>query len=78
MTARGRTKLFAGVPREAFVYFTHSYRAPVVDGVVGTTQYGESFAAAVEKENVFGVQFHPEKSGEAGLQILKNFCEAAC
>ncbi len=78
MTPRGRSRLFAGVPHEAFVYFTHSYRAPVVGGVVATTAYGEPFAAAVEHENVFGVQFHPEKSGEAGLQILKNFCEAAC
>ncbi len=78
MVPRGRSRLFAGVPHEAFVYFTHSYRAPVVDGVVATTQYGEPFAAAVERNNVFGVQFHPEKSGEAGLQILKNFCEAAC
>lgn len=78
MAPRGRSRLFAGVPHEAFVYFTHSYRAPVVDGVVATTNYGEPFAAAVERDNVFGVQFHPEKSGEAGLQILKNFCEAAC
>lgn len=78
MAPRGKSRLFAGVPHEAFVYFTHSYRAPVVDGVVATTTYGEPFAAAVERKNVFGVQFHPEKSSEAGLQILKNFCEAAC
>jgi glutamine amidotransferase len=78
MSPRGRSHLFAGVPHDAFVYFTHSYRAPVVDGVVATTDYGEPFAAAVEHKNVFGVQFHPEKSGEAGLQVLKNFCEAAC
>ncbi len=78
LSPRGKTRLFAGVPHEAFVYFTHSYRAPVVDGVIATTNYGEPFAAAVERDNVFGVQFHPEKSGDAGLQILKNFCEAAC
>lgn len=78
MSPRGKTRLFAGVPHDAFVYFTHSYRAPVVDGVVATTDYGDPFAAAVERENVFGVQFHPEKSGEAGLQILRNFCETAC
>lgn len=78
MSPRGRSRLFAGVPHEAFVYFTHSYRAPVVNDVVATTNYGGPFAAAVERENVFGVQFHPEKSGDAGLQILKNFCEAAC
>jgi len=46
--------------------------------VVATTNYGSPFAAAVERDNIFGVQFHPEKSGAPGLQILKNFCEAAC
>ncbi len=75
---RGESKLFRGVPRDAFVYFTHSYRAPVADGVIATTLYGTRFAAAVERDNVLGVQFHPEKSGAPGIQILKNFCEAAC
>lgn len=75
---RGESTLFRAIPRDAFVYFTHSYRAPVSEGVVATTLYGAPFAAAVERDNVFGVQFHPEKSGAAGIQILKNFCEAAC
>ncbi|MDT8068916.1 MAG: imidazole glycerol phosphate synthase subunit HisH [Terriglobia bacterium] len=75
---RDESTLFRGIPRNAFVYFTHSYRAPVAAGVVATTLYGTPFAAAVERDNVFGVQFHPEKSGAAGIQILKNFCEAAC
>ncbi len=75
---RDESRLFRAVPRDAFVYFTHSYRAPVSDGVVATTLYGTSFAAAVERDNIFGVQFHPEKSGAAGIQILRNFCEAAC
>ncbi len=75
---RDNSQLFRAVPRDSFVYFTHSYRAPVADGVVATTLYGTPFAAAVERDNVFGVQFHPEKSGIAGIQILKNFCEAAC
>jgi glutamine amidotransferase len=75
---RGESTLFRAVPRDSFVYFTHSYRAPVGEGVVATTLYGTPFAAAVERDNVFGVQFHPEKSGAAGIQILKNFCEAAC
>jgi len=74
----GDSQLLKGVPGEAFVYFTHSYRAPVVDGVIATTTYGEEFGSMVERGNVFGVQFHPEKSGEAGLRILKNFCEVAC
>jgi glutamine amidotransferase len=50
----------------------------VVEGVIATTTYGEEFGSMVERGNVFGVQFHPEKSGEAGLRILKNFCEVAC
>jgi glutamine amidotransferase len=74
----GDSQLLKGVPNEAFVYFTHSYRAPLVDGVIATTTYGEEFGSMVERGNVFGVQFHPEKSGEAGLRILKNFCEVAC
>ena len=69
--------LLAGVPDDSFVYFTHSYRAPVVCGVSAVTDYGETFAACVERDNVFGVQFHPEKSGDTGLRILKNFCNYA-
>jgi glutamine amidotransferase len=65
------------VPDDSFVYFTHSYRAPVVSGVSAVTTYGETFAAAVERDNIFGVQFHPEKSGDTGLCILKNFCDYA-
>jgi glutamine amidotransferase len=74
----GQSRLLKGVSDEAFVYFTHSYRAPVVEGVVATTTYGEEFGSMVERGNLFGVQFHPEKSGEAGLQILRNFCEVSC
>lgn len=69
------SRLLRGVEHDPFVYYTHSYRAPVVAGVVATTHYGEDFAAVVERDNVFGVQFHPEKSSSAGLQMLKNFCE---
>jgi glutamine amidotransferase len=65
------------VPHDGFVYYTHSYNAPVTDGVIATTEYAGPFAAAVERGNIFGVQFHPEKSGEMGLAILRNFCEAA-
>jgi glutamine amidotransferase len=71
------SRLLAGVPDDSFVYFTHSYRAPVVAGVSAVTTYGETFAASVERENVFGTQFHPEKSGDTGLRILKNFCDYA-
>jgi glutamine amidotransferase len=71
------SRLLDGVPDESFVYFTHSYRAPVVAGVSAVTTYDETFAACVERDNVFGVQFHPEKSGDTGLRILRNFCDYA-
>ncbi len=66
--------LLRGVPSGTYVYFTHSYRAPVCDGTVATCTYEAPFAAAVERANLFGVQFHPEKSGNVGLKILETFC----
>jgi glutamine amidotransferase len=71
---RNGSRLLRGVETGAFVYYTHSYRAPIVAETVASTSYGGAFSAAVERENVFGVQFHPEKSGETGLKILENFC----
>jgi len=68
------SRLLEGVSNGAFVYYTHSYRAPVVAETVACTNYGGVFSAAVERDNVFGVQFHPEKSAETGLKILENFC----
>ncbi|MGD0913992.1 MAG: imidazole glycerol phosphate synthase subunit HisH [Terracidiphilus sp.] len=67
------SRLLAGVQPGEYVYFTHSFKAPVTDDTAAVTHYIEPFAAAVERGNVFGVQFHPEKSGETGLRILKNF-----
>jgi glutamine amidotransferase len=67
------SRLLAGLSPGAHVYFTHSYAAPVTGDCVGATEHGEPFAAAVERGLVFGVQFHPEKSSDAGLQILRNF-----
>jgi imidazole glycerol-phosphate synthase subunit HisH len=66
--------LFRGVSSSPFFYFTHSYRVPVVDAMTACCEYGGRFSAAVDRDNLFGVQFHPEKSGEAGLQVLRNFC----
>jgi imidazole glycerol-phosphate synthase subunit HisH len=60
--------------RSSFVYFTHSFRVPVSEATMACCEYGGPFSAAVEKDNVFGVQFHPEKSGEFGLRLLRNFC----
>jgi glutamine amidotransferase len=70
-TSRSLTGLDGGT----HVYFTHSFAAPVTGDCVASTTHAECFAAAVERDNVFGVQFHPEKSGDAGLQILRNFLE---
>jgi glutamine amidotransferase len=66
--------LFRGVKSAPFVYFTHSFRVPANGTTVAYCEYGGKFSAAVEKDHVFGVQFHPEKSGEIGLQVLRNFC----
>lgn len=67
--------LFQGIRDGEFVYFVHSYRAPVIETAVALTEYGGTFSAAIRKDNYCGVQFHIEKSGKAGLQILKNFIE---
>jgi glutamine amidotransferase len=68
-----RSQILAGVADGAQVYFTHSYAAPVTSECVAVTTHATPFAAAVERDLVFGVQFHPEKSGEIGLRILRNF-----
>jgi imidazole glycerol-phosphate synthase subunit HisH len=68
------SRLFRGLS-PAFVYFTHSFRAPVTDATTACCEYGGQFSAAVETRNLFGVQFHPEKSGDFGLHLLRNFCE---
>lgn len=67
----------AGIPNDSFFYFVHSY-APVVDGGVtlGEAVHGRPFSAAVARDNVFATQFHPEKSGDAGLRLYANFVEA--
>jgi glutamine amidotransferase len=72
---RGDSRLLRGVENGGFVYFTHSWRAPVVDATVAVTNYGGGFTAAAERGNVMGVQFHPEKSAEVGLRVLGNFLE---
>ena len=59
------------------VYFAHSYIAPVTAQTVASTEHGEKFASIVQRENVAGVQFHPEKSGQIGLRVLRNFLELA-
>jgi len=70
------SRLLAGIAEGAQVYFTHSYAAPVTGDTVAETTHGRAFASAVERGQVFGVQFHPEKSGDVGLQVLRNFLDA--
>ncbi len=70
---RPDSRLLRGIDDGAFVYFTHSWRAPISADTAATTSYGGPFTAAVERDNVMGVQFHPEKSSAVGLQILNNF-----
>jgi len=68
------SRLFRGLPESPFMYFTHSYFARVNGATVACCDYGGRFSAAIERELLFGVQFHPEKSGETGLRLLANFC----
>jgi glutamine amidotransferase len=72
---RTDSRLLRGVKDGGFVYYTHSWRAPVIKATAAVTEYGGAFTAIVERENVMGVQFHPEKSSAVGLQVLKNFVE---
>jgi glutamine amidotransferase len=67
------SRLLDGVADGTQVYFTHSYAGPVTPQSVATCTHGSTFAAAVEDGHVFGVQFHPEKSSDAGIRILRNF-----
>jgi glutamine amidotransferase len=71
---RHESRLLRGIEDGAFLYYTHSFRAPVVEQTTACTRYGGTFSAAVERDNIFGAQFHPEKSGPTGLRILENFC----
>ncbi len=67
------TPLTEGLRDGEYVYFTHAYRAPLVPETTAACDYGGAFSAVVERGNVMGAQFHPEKSGNAGLQLLRNF-----
>jgi glutamine amidotransferase len=70
-----KSPVFHGISAEDNVYFIHSYYAEVDEAAEVVSHYGVEFAAAIRHENYFGVQFHPEKSGEVGLKILQNFLE---
>lgn len=67
------TELFGGLPYDPFVYFVHSYAADVCDASIAVSRNGRMFSAALARNNFYGVQFHPEKSGDVGEVILRNF-----
>jgi imidazole glycerol-phosphate synthase subunit HisH len=75
LSTRRRSQLLQGIPDGTQVYFTHSYAAPITRVASATTEHGARFASVVERDLVFGVQFHPEKSSEAGLRVLRSFVE---
>ena len=72
-----KTSIVEGLVPDSQVYFTHSYVGPVNGDTIAVTDHGETFAAIVQRGHVAGVQFHPEKSGDVGLRILRNFIEMA-
>ena len=75
LTIQQATSMVEGIAPGAQVYFTHSYVAPVDGDTIAVTEHGVVFASVVQRGHVAGVQFHPEKSGDVGLRILRNFLE---
>lgn len=74
------SRLFRGIPADSYFYFAHSFAAPVAGTngeIAAICDYGSEFVAAIERDNLFGVQFHPEKSGDAGARLLRNFVSLA-
>jgi imidazole glycerol phosphate synthase glutamine amidotransferase subunit len=67
------SQLLEGLPEGSFTYFAHSYYAPIIEATVATCTYIRPYTAVLEQQNVYAVQFHPEKSGSAGLQVMQNF-----
>ena len=72
---RNEQKLFDGIENESYFYYANSYFVPVNENTIANSFHGDEFSAAIQKNNFYGVQFHPEKSGEAGIRLLKNFIE---
>ena len=70
-----KSPLFEGIPQNEHMYLVHSYYVSVCNETIATTEYGFEYATALQKDNFYGVQFHPEKSGKAGEKLLLNFLE---
>jgi glutamine amidotransferase len=75
LSIRQRSRLLTAVADTTQMYFTHSYAPPITTAAVATTEHGTRFASVVERDNLYGVQFHPEKSGDAGLRVLRSFVQ---
>lgn len=75
VTAKENNPLFKDIPADSYFYFVHSYALPVNNNTIASCDYGKPFTAAVNKDNFYGVQFHPERSGKVGAQLIKNFLE---
>ena len=75
LSMQGAPRLLAGLGAAPHVYFAHSYYAPVLDAAAAVCDYTVPYAAAIEQGSLFGVQFHPEKSGDLGLRVMRNFVE---
>jgi len=72
---KSKSKLMEGIDSESYFYFAHSYYVPLNEYTTVTVDYSTQISAVVQKDNYFGVQFHPEKSGENGIKLIKNFIE---
>jgi glutamine amidotransferase len=70
-----KTGLFKGIRENAYCYFVHSFYAAIGEHTIAKTDYIQPYSSALHRENFYGVQFHPEMSGEAGLKLIKNFIE---
>ncbi|HEY4108967.1 imidazole glycerol phosphate synthase subunit HisH [Puia sp.] len=70
-----RTPLFEGVAEKSYCYFVHGYYAALGEQTIGKTEYGPAYSSALHRDNFYGVQFHPEKSAQAGERILSNFID---
>ncbi|UII79663.1 imidazole glycerol phosphate synthase subunit HisH [Flagellimonas sp. CMM7] len=70
-----KSDLFKNIPENSHIYLVHSYHAPIGDETIAESEYAFAYSAALQKDNFYGTQFHPEKSSDVGAQILKNFLE---
>jgi imidazole glycerol-phosphate synthase subunit HisH len=75
LECRRPSRLLKDLNRQAFTYFAHSYYAPVIDATAATCTYIHPYTAVLERDNVYAVQFHPEKSGPVGLHVMRNFLD---